>query len=560
MTSNSRRRFLQTIGAAGAVGTAALAGCFGVDDDEDDVEVGDEVPELQFVFPTSGSNPDRNELGGFISENLEELGFEVDRQELDFDPQIQQATVDLDFGLNLSGWGGTPERIDPGIFLYDMHHSSTTGEGGRNGAGYENPDYDEIAEAIMAETDQEARRELVMEAQEWLAMDQSRCYIANEGGVHPYNAERLESVNPGLGEGLNGFWNFMEAEPADDVDQVTFGYSSDIFSLNPMQDLTTPDRQFIRLLYDPLYRFDEGGIPTPWLAVDEPDVSDDGTTFTVEIREGHTFHDGEEVTTEDVKFSYELFAEYSPTYATYLSGVEDIETDGNEIIFQLEEPDATFASNALGQIYVFPMHIWEDIDDPVNEDDEDYIGSGPFQFDDWEREVEMQLSRFDDHFEPPNIERLIRVPGDEDALVDNIESYEIDMLGVNPTTTQIDRLEDDENIGMAQFDAVGHAFMNYNMRRDHYKDVQLRRAISHCVPKTEFVEEIRGGQGSVTHSPIAPAIEEWHNPDVDEFDGDLDAARETLEDAGYVWDSDGRIHYPPDWDDDDVQMFLSVDG
>ncbi len=556
MSSHSRRSFLRNVGAAGAVGSAALAGCVGVDDSDDDV--GEEFPEIQFVYPTSGSNPDRNEIGRFIVENLEELGFEVDEQQLDFDPQIQQATVDLDFGLNLSGWGGTPERIDPGIFLYDMHHSSNTGEGERNGAGYENPAYDEIAEAIMEETDQEARRELVMEAQEMLAMDQSRCYIANEGGVHPYNSERLESVNATLGEGLNGFWNFLEAEPAAGVDQVTFGYSSDIFSLNPMQDLTTPDRQFIRLLYDPLYRFDDVGSPTPWLAVDEPDVSDDGTSFTVEIRD-HTFHDGEEVTVEDVKFSYELFAEYSPTYQTYLDPIEEMETDGNEITFHLDRPDATFASNALGQIYVFPQHIWEDIDDPVNQDDEEYIGSGPFQFEAWEREVEMQLLRFDDHFEPPNISRLIRIPGDEDALVDNVEAHEIDMLGVNPTTTQIDRLEEDDEVELAEFDAIGHAFMNYNMRRDHFKDVHLRRAISHCVPKTEFVESIRGGQGTVTHSPIAPAVEEWHNPDVDEFDGDLDAARAELEEAGYVWDSNDRLHYPPDWDEDDVRMFLSTD-
>jgi peptide/nickel transport system substrate-binding protein len=543
MRSNSRRSFLRSVGVVGAVGSASIAGCFGIDEGDDE-EVGEEVPEIQFVYPTSGANPDRSELGSLIADNMEEVGFEVDRQELDFDPQVDQTVGNHDFDVSLLGWGGTPERIDPHIFLMDMHHSNFTGEGGRNTPGYENPDYDELAEAQAQEVDEDARRDIVFEAQAMLAEDQPRCYIANEGGDHPYNSERLESVNPTLGEGLNGFWNFMLAEPADDVDQVTFGYSSDIISLNPMQDLATPDRQFIRLIYDQLYRFGEEGEPIPWLAEDDPEIDEDGTTFTVQIREGHTFHDGEEVTIDDVLFSYELFAEYSPTYSVYLDPIEEMETNGNEITFHLSEPDATFTRNALAQIYIFPEHIWSEIDDPTQQDDEEYIGSGPFEFQAWEREVEMQLTSFDDHFEPPVMDTLIRVPGDEDALMDQIEAHEIDMLGNDPTPTQADRMDEDPEIGLATFEAIGHAKLAYNMRRDHMDDVHIRRAISYCVPKEAFVEDIRGGMGTVTHSPIAPVLEDWHNPDVMEFSEDLDAARDELEEGEYVWDGDDRLHYP----------------
>ena len=546
MRSNSRRSFLRTVGAAGVIGTTALAGCAGIDEDDEDVDVGEEFPEIQFVFATAGTNPQRNELAHMIADNMEDLGFEVDRQEREFDPHVQQTVIEHDFDISLLGWGGTPERIDPHIFLTDMHHSDFTMEGGRNTPGYENPDYDEIAEAQAQEVDEDARRDLVFEAQEILGEDQPRTYIANEGGDHPYNAERLDSVNPTLGEGLNGFWNFMNAEPADDVDQVTFGYPSDIISLNPMQDMATPDRQFIRLIYDQLYRFGEEGEPIPWLAEDDPEISEDGMTFTVTIREGHEFHDGEEVTIDDVEFSYELFAEYSPTYSVYLDPIEEIETDGNEITFHLSEPDATFARNALAQIYIFPEHIWSEIDDPTEQDDEDYIGSGPYQFEAWEREVEMQLSRYDDHFEPPNIETLIRVPGDEGALVDEIEAHELDMLGSLPTPTQAARIDDDPDLGLASWDAIGHVKIAYNMRRDHMDDPYVRRAIGYCVPKEDFVEDISGGMGTVTHSPIAPVLEDWHNPDVRQYTEDLDAAEAELEEGGYVFDGDGMVHYPPE--------------
>ncbi|WP_290810577.1 ABC transporter substrate-binding protein [Halovivax sp.] len=531
MPSNSRRAFLRKAGAAGAIGSATLAGCIGWGDDDELAG----VPELNFLIPTSGANPDRNELGGLIAENMEEVGFDVDVEELPFDPHVERIFAeDRDFDISLLGWGGTPERIDPHIFLTDMHHSDFTGPGGRNTPGYENSEYDEIAEAQAQETDEEARRELVFEAQETLAEDQPRCYIANEGGDHPWNNESLESVNATLGEGLNGFWNFMDAQPADGVDQITFGYSADIISLNPMQDMATPDRQFIRLIYDQLYRFDEVGDPMPWIATDAPDISDDGTEFTVEIRDDHTFHDGEPVTPEDVVFSYELFGEYSPTYSVYLDPIEEMEIDGQEVTFHLSEPDATFERNALAQIYVFPEHVWGDVDDPTEHTDDEYVGSGPYQFVDWEREVELQLERFDDHFQPPNIERLIRVPGDEATIMDEIEAGELDMAGQDPTVTQLERLQEEEHVDLASFDAVGHAKLSYNMRRDHMDDVHIRRAISYCVPKEDFVETIRGGMGTVTHTPISPAVETWHNPDVREYTEDLDAARAELEEGGYL--------------------------
>ncbi|AXR79160.1 ABC transporter substrate-binding protein [Natrarchaeobaculum sulfurireducens] len=542
MRTNSRRSFLRSVGAAGAVGTAALAGCVGVDDGADE-DLGEPVPEIQFVFQTAGASPDRNELGNLIADNFEAVGFEVDRQEREFDPAVQQTVVEQDFDVSLLGWGGTPERIDPHIFLTDMHHSDYTEEGGRNTPGYENPDYDELAEAQAREVDEDARRELVFEAQAMLSEDQPRCYIANEGGDHPYNAERLDSVNPTLGEGLNGFWNFMELEPADGVNEVSFGYGADIISLNPMQDMATPDRQFIRLIYDQLYRFGEDGDPVPWLAVDEPEISDDGTMFTVEIREGHTFHDGEDVTVDDVAFSFDLFYEHSPTYQAYLDGIEEIETSGNEITFHLEEPDATFISNALAQIYVFPEHIWSEIHDPTEQGDDDYIGSGPFEFEDWEREVELQLGRFDDHFQPPNVSRLIRIPGDAGTLVDQIEAHEIDMFGNEPTPTQAERIADDPDLGLATFQDVGHVKLAYNMRRDHMDDPHLRRAMSYCVPKETFVEDIRGGMGTVTHSPISEAVENWHNPDVEQYTEDLEAAEEELEAGGYERGSDGKLYY-----------------
>jgi len=543
----NRREFIRAAGATGlAIG---VAGCSSNGDGNGNgasgaEELGEQVREINFVIPTSGANPFRNEIGVITAENWEEIGFEVDLEELEFGAHVDKAVVEQDFDASLLGWGGTPERIDPDIFIFDMHHSSTTGEGGRNTPGYSNPEYDELAELQVTQADPDERRETVFEAQEILARDQPRTYIANEGGMHPYASARVDNIDPTLGEGLNSFWNMISVTPLDD-DTVTMGYPSEIISLNPMQDLATPDRQFVRLIYDQLYRIGPDGLPQPWAAVDEPVIEDDGRTYTVEIRDDMTFHDGEEVTIDDIEFTYNLYQD-SPTYSSLVSVIDEIDTSGNEITFHLGEQYAPFTANVLGQVYLFPEHIWGDVEpeDLSDFQDENWIGSGPFQFEDWERQAELQLRAFDDHFNRPNTDRFIRIPGASvSQLLGDLESGQIDFMGAVPQPTALNRVEEDEDLANAEFNAIGYAKIAYNMRREPLDDRHVRRALSYCVPKTEYVEFIRDGMGTVTHSTISEHNEFWHNPDVEQFDLDLDAARQELEEGGYGWDGDELLHH-----------------
>ncbi|EMA33396.1 ABC transporter substrate-binding protein [Halobiforma nitratireducens] len=534
---------------AGVTGlTASLAGCTGGENGTDvdgADELADEVPEIHLVAPTAGANPFRNELASAIEENWEEIGFEVNLENLQFNAHVDTVVVEQDYDASLLGWGGTPERIDPHTFIYDMHHSDNTQQGGRNTPGWEHDEYDELAELQVTQPDREERQQTVYDAQEIIAENQPRTYIANEGGYHPYASARVENVDPTLGEGLNSFWNMISATPIDDDDTVRFGYPSEIISLNPMQDLATPDRQFVRLIYDQLFRIGRDGIPEPWLVTGEPEIEDGGMTYTVELRDDLTFHDGEDLTVDDVEFTYELYAD-SPTYGGLVEVIDEVDTAGNEITFHLEEEFAPFTANVLGQVYIFPEHVWGDVEpeELTDFEDENWTGSGPFQFRDWERQAELQLEAFDDHFETPNADQFIRIPGEDTSqLVNDLEAGQIDMVGAVPQPTAVDRARDDDDLDLAEFNAVGYAMIEYNTRREPFDDVAVRRALSYGVPKEEYVEFIRDGMGTVTHTTISEHNEFWHNPDVEEFTEDLDAAREELADAGYGWDDDNRLHY-----------------
>lgn len=541
----SRRSILRNAGILGMGGiSTSLAGCIQSSDAEGAEDLGDEVPEIHFVIPTSSTNPFQNDLGSLIADNWRDLGFEVDVEQLEFEPHVEVAAIDRGFDASLLWWGGTPERMDPHTFIYDMHHSSTAAEGGRNMPGYQNPEYDEIAESQLRAVDEDERQQIVYEAQEMLARDQPAAYVALEDGYYPYNSDSVTDVDPTLGESLNSFWNLISVTPTEG-NTVRHGLPSDIISLNPMHDLATPDRQYIRLIYDNLYRMDEEGLPSPWLATDDPIIEDDGLTYTIEIRDDAYFHDGEELTVEDVEFSYELYRS-SPTYGSLVEVVDEISTNGNEVTFHLEEVYAPFTALVLGQMYIFPEHIWGDVDqdDLTDFDGDGYIGSGPFEFVDWERQSELQLEAFDDHFNPPNTERLIRIPGENiSQLVSALEAGEIDMLGEIPQPGALDRLEDNDEMSLAEFQAVGYMVVDFNMRREPFDDRHIRRALTYAIPKQEYIDLIRDGMGTVTHTPISEHVDFWHNPDVEEFHLDMEAAEAELVEGGYGWDSSGRIHY-----------------
>ena len=563
----SRRRLLKA-GATGVAGlTVTTAGCISLGDDDDDdgddngettpdedvfgaEELADPVPELDFVMPTEGSNAERHELSLEAADMFEEVGFRINRRQYDFETQVSIALVEHDFDINVIGWGGTPERIDPHTFIHDLHHGheSNIGPGGRNSPGYDNPEYNEIADAQFIAVDMDERQELVHQAQEILARDQPRTYIANEDDMHAYRHDNFENIVPTMGEGLNSFWNLIEATPLGDRDTLRFAYPTEVTSLNPMRDMATPDRQWVRVIYDRLYRVTDEGIPTPWAAADDPTFEDDGETVVVPLREDMTFHDGEPVTPEGVKWSFEYFGEHSITYGARMDEVEEVTVTGdNELTFHLEQAFAPFVANVLAQIYIFPQHIWEDVEDPVEFEDPDHIGSGPFVFDEWELEQELRLNAFEDHFNPPNADRVIRVPvADTSTMAGMLEEDAIDMFGATPSVTAQNRLEDDPDITNVFAPTIAFFKFAYNMRREVMQDVHLRRALSYCVPKEAYVEDMLGDVGTVTHSPIAEVNEFWHNPDVEQFNLDLDAARQELADAEYGWDDDGVLHYGVD--------------
>src|SRR5690625_6898498 len=120
-----------------------------------------------------------------------------------------------------------------------------------------------------------------------------------------YNTEvfKSDSIVDMAGLGARNFWTYVEAEPAGDVQDIILNSPDTVQSINPFYISGAVDSWFTELIWDRLMRVDEEGLPELW-AAEEVDWVDD-TTVNVKIRENMKWHDGNIVTAEDVKFSFE---------------------------------------------------------------------------------------------------------------------------------------------------------------------------------------------------------------------------------------------------------------
>ena len=125
-----------------------------------------------------------------------------------------------------------------------------------------------------------------------------------------------------------------------------------------------------------------------------------------------------------------------------------------------------------------------------------------------------------------------------------LQKREIDMIGWNISPLQAKMLKRAKQITVINVPNNGFYPIHYNCRRKPFTDVAFRRALGYCVPKKRIVEEFYEGFAVEAHSTIGPMNKFWHNPNVKKIDLDLEKARQILKDAGYQWDSKGKLYYP----------------
>jgi peptide/nickel transport system substrate-binding protein len=534
------------IGAIITGATTSIAGCGGSQSS------GDQIGPFEFVFPSRSANSNWNSAANEIVGQVAELGIALEPRTVDFATWVDEY-LNNTFNVAHSGMGATPERVDPSIPLGNYFTSATAEEGSWNTSRYANPEYDEIVEDINTTYDREERQEYVYDAQEILAEEVPMVITTYPSARSVYRSDQFSGWTAGVGTNPFGQTvNLRNLEPNGDTTTVVVGETSMPPTLNPMGYQSTPGRTYIPFIYDSLTEISPDGTVEPRAAENIETVDD--TTLDVTLREGMTFHDGESVDPEDFQFSIEYYKEWGQPYIeSFYNRIESVEVTGdNGFTITLGEPFAGIRT-ILSLLPIIPEHIWDgvvdenDVDHPSQWSDFDPIGSGPFTADSLELPNNAQLGIHDNHQNDYDIDGfVVQSYGGMSQAIGALEGGDVTYVS-GITGTQVERLSDSGE-GITTRTEPTHQWYGLALHTTDppFNDVTLRRAVAHTIDQERIAQLGYGGYASpgISGTPISPANEYWHNPDVTTYDGGVDRGRELLEEAGYRWDNNGNLLYP----------------
>ncbi len=503
------------------------------------------VPPVEIYTTTEAYDPIRYEGAFIIADAWRELGLDVTVTPLEFRTLLDRFYSEQDFDAVILGWSGRVDRLDPQFFLGTLD-SRQAGLGANNPGGYENPEYDALYDAQSREFDIDERQRIVQELQDLYMGDVPVAVLFHRDEVVAYNNTAFTNMNAMAGEGLYSEWVPMEAQPVGDRATLRIGGPQEPDNVNPLASTSVWGWKWMRLYYDRLVRLSPEVVPVPWMAT-SVDVVDD-VTVDVTLREGMSWHDGEPVTAADVAFTFDYYAasEYS-YFDSYLAPVASVEATGDLTVrFNLTEPSAPFSTITLSQIPILPQHIWAEIDTPgdLTPDEIPTVGSGPFVFDRYDRGEFMSLTTNPDHFHAENIavdgvEFIIYA--DAEGVFTALQTGQIDMTAWRMEPGQIPLAEGNDALTVVSVPDFGYFHMTFNTRRPPFDDRAARRALTMAMDRERMVNVLLDGRGEVGTTVIASVNSFWHNPFVERFEYDMDAARTELEAAGYSWDAQGRL-------------------
>lgn len=271
------------------------------------------------------------------------------------------------------------------------------------------------------------------------------------------------------------------------------------------------------------------------------EISDDGRIYTFALREGVKFHTGEEMTADDVKYSYDYLrdpANGSPGAGDYAT-VDSIEAvDRYTVRFHLSQPNAALLMTLTNKFGGIVPEGYFDEDGAAARMNEVSVGTGPFVLEEFKPNSYLRLARNPDYWQEdlPYLDGInfLFVPSSASLMV-ALRNERVD-LAVLERPQDAEQLEDADNLIIEQWPSLNQKSIDLALNYEPLGDRRVRRAIALAVDKEEIMEASIGDYGQVIGTIVAGMQERWGLP-LDEVLAnrvDIEQARQLLADAGFA--------------------------
>ncbi|MDQ3457809.1 MAG: ABC transporter substrate-binding protein [Deinococcota bacterium] len=321
---------------------------------------------------------------------------------------------------------------------------------------------------------------------------------------------------------------FAASSLADAQNRLIIGESAEAVGLDPRVQNDVPSFTRMQTIMEPLVTFSTDMEVIPRLA-ESWQIGEDGLSLTFALRQGVLFHHGQELTAEDVVYTFDwvLDEANNSVHRSLYADITAVEAvDDYTVRMELQAPNA-FVLNNVALMPIVPRDADE------RDFDRQPVGTGPLVFESWTRDDRMVLRAFPDYWGGrPQIDEVEFRPIPEDtARLLAFEAGEIDLYQGRVVPSEVESLEANPDIGVQRVPGLTYTYVGFNQEVEPLDDVRVREAIAHLIPREAVVERVMQGTAEVAISPFSSGSP-WYYPGVPRFDYDPERARELLAEAG----------------------------
>jgi len=314
---------------------------------------------------------------------------------------------------------------------------------------------------------------------------------------------------------------------------LRIGLSTDVSEFEPHISTGAASNLIRIMVYSPLLTYDKRGELTGNLAEDFGWADD--RTYEVKLREAVQFHNGDELTPEDVVYSFQRIKDpkTAADLSERLADVEKVEAgDGNVVRFRLKQPNAVLPYLLADPSSAIVSKKWiEGGAKPKTE----VMGTGPFKFVERMPGVSVKLERNDNYFVPklPYLDGIdIQPLAEDNARVNALRSGSVDFIDYVPYTA-MDIIERTSDLVLKSDKVLGFGWMGFVVDKKPVDDQKVRQAFSYGMDREKMVQTAFSGHGVPISGGIIPEGWVGHSPDLEgTYEPDYDRAKKLLREAG----------------------------
>jgi peptide/nickel transport system substrate-binding protein len=316
---------------------------------------------------------------------------------------------------------------------------------------------------------------------------------------------------------------------------LNLSISSNPSRINPILATDSASSEISSWIFNGLFKYDKNGKIVPDLAKEYKFLDD--TTLIVKLKENVLWHDGKKFSAKDVIFTYntvlspKIFTPNSDDFKK-IESVEKID----EYTIKIKYKEPYFKALNIWMIGILPYHILKDEKDLMRSKfNKNPIGTGSYKLKTFKISSDIKLVAFDDYFEGrAKIDQIVYkfLPDPTTAFL-MLKQNLLDIGGLSPI--QIDRQIDDKfkkDYKIVEKPSFGYTYMGFNLKKDKFKDIRIRKALSLALNRKQMVDILFFGHGKTCNGPFLPGTFAY-NKDVELPIQNIQKAKELLKQLGY---------------------------